>query len=1032
MKRMKIIAAILMALIAVLPFVSCGGNGDSRQALATPTGLDIDADTFTLQWSAVSGAAGYEVDISGPRTLKETVTDEAYPLGRLANDHGVYSIRVKALAQSGSPLFRDSGYSTKEVEPAEYIFVFDDTSSPSVMRAVGGGRAITGLTNYGKGLSNIVIPSSYKGQDVTDIGDNAFAGGSSVASVVIPPTIVVIGANAFSGTSITEIDIPASVTEIGNGAFSGLTLVIVILNWNAADLNNVNISDAFEGAQVDTISVPEGTSDAYEEALPPEVKDAVTEDTYYTVTFDANGGILSGSTFVAVKENDKVARPENDPERNGYVFDGWLLANAPYDFNTEVTGNITLIAQWTAIPADDPFELWLATLNTDTPRQDQLASFGFTPANWNAISSGMRGYQFISNEEGWGPVIYWTDQNPTTYNSRKTTVASQLGAEWYYEDDTYVSKGEYGGDGYYVEGHLTTVALTENGVTYPAGFMSFMFNGYYPGSGGPGDGGTLTLTGIPEEYNGKWTRVDGYNDIIGDFAGCTWDSSTEEWYPVQISNRSVSLPLWIEYVNGEVSEMRRYNGNDTAAVVKFAICNDPEFENTIAEVVFYAVTFSNGSATITWDQADAIYEGGEPGGPGDGVTIIVNNTSGTADVTGYTPNQGYYVVATGGIGANAFYAAASGTNSSVLNAVSLGNPTAIFTVWGAAFETTQTGSTLTLGNYNGNGTVSFSYAVFNKASITWAEFQELRDYMNDEGPRPSWLVDLGSATGTAVNGRITVVLSGGGEPGGPGDGNIIGSVETSNRTVTITGLQDYAGDRVFVFKGYVENTGTTLFAASSATTSGFETAVIQNNGSVTLNVWQLNYTDETTGYFADLVNYTGSGDFELELFIIDNSKPSITWTESRESFDAIELPSWYIDSAYATGTASTGNMTAQVQEGVGPGGPGGGDAWEDFLNSLSTGTPTPEQLAAIGFNQTNWNAIKNGFIGYEVVYDDVYAEVSVYLYWINQTEASYNAKISSVIEQVGGTIVGEGGNADSIERQLYYEENGKYNCFFIC
>ena len=70
----------------------------------------------------------------------------------------------------------------------------------------------------------------------------------------------------------------------------------------------------------------------------------------YTVTFDygkARGG-ETAKTVVAAGE--RVARPD-DPEAEGYFFDGWFtgssLRDSRYDFTSPVTKNMTLYARWT-------------------------------------------------------------------------------------------------------------------------------------------------------------------------------------------------------------------------------------------------------------------------------------------------------------------------------------------------------------------------------------------------------------------------------------------------------------------------------------------------------------------------------------------------------------------------------------------------------------------------------------------------------------------------------------------------------------
>ena len=63
----------------------------------------------------------------------------------------------------------------------------------------------------------------------------------------------------------------------------------------------------------------------------------------YTVTFNSNNGTAVSSQTVT--EGSKVNKPAN-PTRNGYTFAGWTLNGNTYDFNSAVTGNITLVANW--------------------------------------------------------------------------------------------------------------------------------------------------------------------------------------------------------------------------------------------------------------------------------------------------------------------------------------------------------------------------------------------------------------------------------------------------------------------------------------------------------------------------------------------------------------------------------------------------------------------------------------------------------------------------------------------------------------
>ncbi len=70
---------------------------------------------------------------------------------------------------------------------------------------------------------------------------------------------------------------------------------------------------------------------------------AVWKINVYTVTFDSNGGSAVAAQKV---EFGKTATKPDDPTRKKIAFLGWQLNGADYDFNTPVTSDITLVANW--------------------------------------------------------------------------------------------------------------------------------------------------------------------------------------------------------------------------------------------------------------------------------------------------------------------------------------------------------------------------------------------------------------------------------------------------------------------------------------------------------------------------------------------------------------------------------------------------------------------------------------------------------------------------------------------------------------
>jgi hypothetical protein len=82
-----------------------------------------------------------------------------------------------------------------------------------------GGITITG---YAGTAAELVIPAEIDGLPVTEIGESAFLGRRSLASVTIPAGVTSIGHWAFSGcTGLRSVTIPNSVTVIGDCAFIG-------------------------------------------------------------------------------------------------------------------------------------------------------------------------------------------------------------------------------------------------------------------------------------------------------------------------------------------------------------------------------------------------------------------------------------------------------------------------------------------------------------------------------------------------------------------------------------------------------------------------------------------------------------------------------------------------------------------------------------------------------------------------------------------------------------------------------------------
>ena len=120
-------------------------------------------------------------------------------------------------------------------------------------------NTITGLTDYGKSLTVLNIPSVIDGKLVTSIGDSAFRGCTEFTSITIPDSVTSIGVYAFSGCAgLTSITIPDSVTSLGELAFSNCTgLTSVTIGNGVTSISN----QAFSGCSgLTSITIPDSVT----------------------------------------------------------------------------------------------------------------------------------------------------------------------------------------------------------------------------------------------------------------------------------------------------------------------------------------------------------------------------------------------------------------------------------------------------------------------------------------------------------------------------------------------------------------------------------------------------------------------------------------------------------------------------------------------------------------------------------------------------------------------------------------------------
>ena len=110
----------------------------------------------------------------------------------------------------------------------------------------------------------------------------------------------------------------------------------------------------------------------------------VVDEIIYTVSFDTNGGDPVGSQQVAI--GGKATDP-GVPTRDGYSFLGWhsdQTLNVLFDFDTPITDNITLYADWEPV-FTITFDFNGGTRFDETSYVDHMVSFGMFLTTDNLI-----------------------------------------------------------------------------------------------------------------------------------------------------------------------------------------------------------------------------------------------------------------------------------------------------------------------------------------------------------------------------------------------------------------------------------------------------------------------------------------------------------------------------------------------------------------------------------------------------------------------------------------------------------------------
>ena len=130
-----------------------------------------------------------------------------------------------------------------------------------------------------------------------------------------------------------------------------------------------------------------------------------------TVTFNPNGGTLTGAETCQEKQNERIQKPYEEPIREGYYFRGWYKdadCTQMWDFDDPIPGNMTLYAGWDILS-------YVIRVRLENGEQDIIINQNYGTPVTVPDDPTREGYTFI----GWD--ISFPDKMP----AKITTITAQ-------------------------------------------------------------------------------------------------------------------------------------------------------------------------------------------------------------------------------------------------------------------------------------------------------------------------------------------------------------------------------------------------------------------------------------------------------------------------------------------------------------------------------------------------------------------------------------------------------------------------------
>jgi uncharacterized repeat protein (TIGR02543 family) len=341
--------------------------------------------------------------------------------------------------------------------------------------------AVKNIWNRSDTLTTVIL-----GDSVTSIGNYAFCYCNSLTSVTIPDSVTSIGNYAFYYCyRLTSVTIPDSVTSIGSGAFYYCrSLTSVIIPDSVTSIGD----EAFYYCTSLTAYVYAGSyAEEYciDNSIPYELIDA--GNTYYTVTFNANGGTAVSAKSIACNASIGTLPTTT---RSGYTFNGWYTAatgGTKIATTTKVTKAVTYYAQWTA-------NTYTVSFNANGGTAVSAKSIAYNTALGTLPTTTRTGYTF----NGWYTAATGGTKIATT---TKVTKAVTYYAQWTANKYTVYFNAN-GGTAVSAKSIAYNTALGTLPTTTRTGYT---FNGWYTAATGGTKIATTTKVTKAVTYYAQWT-----------------------------------------------------------------------------------------------------------------------------------------------------------------------------------------------------------------------------------------------------------------------------------------------------------------------------------------------------------------------------------------------------------------------------------------------------------------------------------------------------------------------------------------------